>query len=113
MNLSFLHRRSPSKLLYLQTLLAASVIAAGSVGSVLAAGDPTGSDTNVIARVGDTEIKLDEIRASIESLDSREQAALARDPSLLNQTVRTLLMRRVVLKEALANTGIQNRPSRP
>jgi parvulin-like peptidyl-prolyl isomerase len=102
MNLSFLHHRSLSKLPYLQTLLAASVIAAGSVASVLAAGDPTGSDTNVIARVGDTEIKLDEIRASIESLDSREQAALARDPSLLNQTVRTLLMRRVVLKEALA-----------
>jgi parvulin-like peptidyl-prolyl isomerase len=56
----------------------------------------------VIARVGDTEVRLDEIRASIQSLDAREQAALARDPSLLNQTVRTLLMRRVVLKEALA-----------
>jgi parvulin-like peptidyl-prolyl isomerase len=102
MNLSFLHHRSPSKVPCLQTLLAASVISVGSLGSVLAAGDPAGSDTTVIARVGDTEIKLDEIRASIESLDSREQAALARDPSLLNQTVRTLLMRRVVLKEALA-----------
>jgi parvulin-like peptidyl-prolyl isomerase len=102
MNLSFLHHRSPSKVPCLQTLLAASVIAVGSLGSVLAAGDPAGSDTTVIARVGDTEIKLDEIRASIESLDAREQAALARDPSLLNQTVRTLLMRRVVLKEALA-----------
>ena len=101
MNLSFLHHRSRSKPAYLQALLAASVIAAGSLGSVSAAGDAA-SDTNVIARVGDTEIKLDEIRASIESLDSRDQAALARDPSLLNQTVRTLLMRRVVLKEALA-----------
>ena len=102
MNFTFLHHRSRSKLACLQTLLAASVIAGGAVGSVLAAGDPASSDANVIARVGDTEIKLDEIRASIESLDSRDQAALARDPSLLNQTVRTLLMRRVVLKEALA-----------
>jgi parvulin-like peptidyl-prolyl isomerase len=86
----------------LQPLLAGSIIAIGSLGSVLAASEPSASDTNVIARVGDTEIKLDEIRAGIESLDAREQAALARDPSLLNQTVRTLLMRRVVLKEALA-----------
>jgi parvulin-like peptidyl-prolyl isomerase len=64
--------------------------------------DPAPADSSVIARVGDAEVKVDEIRAGIESLDSRQQAALARDPSLLNQTVRTLLMRRVVLKEALA-----------
>ena len=102
MNHSFLHHRARTKLSCFQPLLVASIIAAGSLGSVLAAGEPAASDTNVIARVGDTEVKLDEIRASIESLDAREQAALARDPSLLNQTVRTLLMRRVVLKEALA-----------
>ena len=64
--------------------------------------DPAGADSSVIARVGDTDVKLDEIRAAIESLDPKEQAALAKDPSLLNQTVRILLMRRVVLKEALA-----------
>ena len=81
-------------------VLAAAWLATGS-GAYAAAADPAPSD-NVIARVGDTEVKLDEIRASIESLDARDQAALARDPSLLNQTVRTLLMRRVVLKEALA-----------
>jgi hypothetical protein len=63
---------------------------------------PANGDSSVIARVGDTEVKLDEIRSAIESLDARDQAALARDPSLLSQTVRTLLMRRVVLKEALA-----------
>jgi parvulin-like peptidyl-prolyl isomerase len=102
MNYSFLHHRARTKLPFFQPLLAAGIIAAGSLDSALAAGEPAASDTNVIARVGDTEVKLDEIRASIESLDAREQAALARDPSLLNQTVRTLLMRRVVLKEALA-----------
>ena len=102
MNLSCFHHRSRPNLAWFQLLLAGSIIAIGSLGSVLAASEPSASDTNVIARVGDTEIKLDEIRAGIESLDAREQAALARDPSLLNQTVRTLLMRRVVLKEALA-----------
>lgn len=76
---------------------------AGGLAVFVARGaDPGGADSSVIARVGDTEVKLDEIRASIESLDARDQAALARDPSLLAQTVRTILMRRVVLKEALA-----------
>ena len=63
---------------------------------------PSASDSGVIARIGDTEVKIDDIRASIASLDAREQAALARDPSLLNQVVRTFLVRRIVLKEALA-----------
>jgi parvulin-like peptidyl-prolyl isomerase len=76
-------------------------LAAGLAVFVARGADPGGADSNVIARVGDTEVKLDEIRASIESLDARDQATLARDPSLLAQTVRTILMRRVVLKEAL------------
>jgi len=71
-------------------------------GALAADPNPSSSDSGVIARIGDTEVKFDEMRASIESLDAREQAALARDPSLLNQVVRTFLVRRVVLKEALA-----------
>jgi parvulin-like peptidyl-prolyl isomerase len=81
-------------------LLTAGLLVAS--GGAYAAGDSGTSDSAVIARVGESEVKLDEIRSAIESLDAREQSALARDPSLLNQTVRTLLMRRVVLKEALA-----------
>jgi parvulin-like peptidyl-prolyl isomerase len=102
MNLSFFHHRSGFRLAGSRLLVAAGIIASGSLGSVFAAGEPAASDANVIARVGDTEVKINEIRASIEGLDARDQAALARDPSLLNQTVRTLLIRRVVLKEALA-----------
>jgi hypothetical protein len=86
--------------LFCRCLLTAGWLAAGC--EAYAAGDVGSSDSNVIARVGDTEVRLDEIRSTIESLDAKDQAALARDPSLLNQTVRTLLMRRVVLKEALA-----------
>jgi hypothetical protein len=83
-------------------LFAASLVAIGRGANAAAAAEPVNTDSTVIARVGDTEVKLDEIRSAIASLDARDQAALARDPSLLSQTVRTLLMRRVVLKEALA-----------
>ncbi|MDR1283956.1 MAG: peptidyl-prolyl cis-trans isomerase [Opitutaceae bacterium] len=55
----------------------------------------------VLARTGDTEIKIEDIRASLETLDPKEQAALARNPNLLSQAVRSLLARQVVLKEAL------------
>ncbi|AHF89895.1 peptidyl-prolyl cis-trans isomerase [Opitutaceae bacterium TAV5] len=55
----------------------------------------------VLARTGDTEIKIEDIRASLETLAPQEQAALARDPNLLNQAVRSLLARQIVLKEAL------------
>ncbi|BBF93146.1 peptidylprolyl isomerase [Blastochloris tepida] len=58
--------------------------------------------SDVIARVGTSDVTADEIRAVIGSLDARQQAALARDPALLSQTVRALLANRVVLKEALA-----------
>ena len=83
-------------------ILAAGWVAISQGAQAAAAADPGNTDSTVIARVGDAEVKLDEIRSAIESLDARDQAALARDPSLLSQTVRTLLMRRVVLKEALA-----------
>jgi parvulin-like peptidyl-prolyl isomerase len=90
------------KLRDLQSILIACLLTAGNCIYAAGAPDSSGPEANVIARVGDTEVKLDEIRSTIDSLDAKEQAALARDPSLLNQTVRTLLMRRVVLKEALA-----------
>ena len=83
-------------------ILASGWVAVSRGASAAASPAPGNADSTVIARVGDTEVKLDEIRSAIESLDARDQAALARDPSLLSQTVRTLLMRRVVLKEALA-----------
>jgi parvulin-like peptidyl-prolyl isomerase len=81
-----------------------SILGSSLLAATALAADPSQatSDSGVIARIGDTEVKFDEMRASIESLDAREQAALARDPSLLNQVVRTFLVRRVVLKEALA-----------
>ena len=54
----------------------------------------------VIARVGDSDVTADEMRATIQLLDARQQAAMARDPALLSQTVRAVLANRLVLKEA-------------
>ena len=56
----------------------------------------------VIARLGTTDVTADELRGIVANLDPRQQAALARDPALLSQAVRTMLGERLVLKEALA-----------
>lgn len=58
--------------------------------------------SEVIARVGESDVSADEIRAALAVLDGRQQAAVARDPALLSQTVRVILANRLVLKEALA-----------
>ncbi|CAL76071.1 putative peptidylprolyl isomerase [Bradyrhizobium sp. ORS 278] len=69
-----------------------------------AAGEERGAIRNdeVVARVGDSDVTADEVRATIVTLDPRQQAALMRDPALLSQTVRAILANRLVLKEALA-----------
>lgn len=57
--------------------------------------------SEVIARVGESDVTADEICATLAVLDSRQQATIARDPALLSQTVRAILANRLVLKEAL------------
>lgn len=61
-----------------------------------------GKSSEVIARVGDSDVTAEQVRATIQLLDARQQAALARDPALLSQTVRAILANRLVLKEAAA-----------
>lgn len=67
---------------------------------IVAAADPGGEA--VIARIGSIEVSADELRGYIAALDSRDQAALARDPALLSQSVRQLLAGKLVLQQALA-----------
>lgn len=55
----------------------------------------------IIARVGGSDVTAGEVKATIQLLDARQQAALARDPALLSQTVRAILANRLVLKEAM------------
>jgi parvulin-like peptidyl-prolyl isomerase len=56
----------------------------------------------VVARIGDSDVTAEEVRAAVASLDARRQEAVARDPALLSQTVRAILANRLVLKEALS-----------
>ena len=56
----------------------------------------------VIARVGDSDVTAEEVRAAVAFLDARNKAAVLHDPALLSQTVRAILANRLVLKEALA-----------
>ncbi len=65
-----------------------------------AAGSIAAPASDVIARVGDLDVKLDEVKAALAKLDPREQEAVAKDPALLNQVVRLLLVQRLMLNEA-------------
>jgi parvulin-like peptidyl-prolyl isomerase len=67
----------------------------------VAAAKASGSD-DVVARVGNANISAEELRAYVGALGAREQAALAKDPALLSQTVRMLLANRLVLQEVVA-----------
>jgi parvulin-like peptidyl-prolyl isomerase len=60
------------------------------------------TEASAVARVGSIEIKTSEIRSELESLDPSQKAILAKDPALLNQAVRSILVRRLVLQEAQA-----------
>ena len=59
------------------------------------------ADAGVLGRVGDTEIKMEDIRAALANLAPGEKDSVARDPAQLNMMVRALLVQRLVLKEAL------------
>jgi len=54
---------------------------------------------DIIAKVGNSDLSADDLRAYVGALGPREQAALAKDPAMLSQTVRLLLANRLVLQE--------------
>jgi parvulin-like peptidyl-prolyl isomerase len=62
----------------------------------------SGVGEDVIARVGNTNISADQIRAYVASLGPRERAAFGQDPGLLSQAVRLMLANRLVLQEIAA-----------
>lgn len=81
-----------------RTIAAVAIALAGA----LPAGFASAADSDVIARIGTTDITAADVRSYIEGMDPREQTALARDPAMLSQVVRMILARQIVLKEALA-----------
>jgi parvulin-like peptidyl-prolyl isomerase len=56
----------------------------------------------VIARVGDNEIKADQIKPFLAGISQTDRDALTANPALLSQTVRTLILQQILFKEALA-----------
>ena len=88
--------------------LAACLLALACSRLPLRAADTGGDTSGVIAKVGDTEMKADEIRTLVKSLDANAQAAIQRDPAALGQVVRAILTQRLVLQEALAKKWDQD-----
>jgi parvulin-like peptidyl-prolyl isomerase len=87
----------------------AAEAAAGSIKQPAATPAATGSKgVGIVARVGDLEVNLDEIKSALGNLDVRELAAVSRDPALLNQVVRSLLVQRLLYREALAKKWDQS-----
>ncbi len=58
--------------------------------------------SSTLGKIGDLELKTDEIREAIAGLEAGQDAALASDPAALGQYVRALLIQRLVLQEAIA-----------
>lgn len=53
-----------------------------------------------IARIGTEEIQAETLRAYLENLSEADRATLEKNPSLLNQAVRSLILQQVLFKEA-------------
>lgn len=67
-----------------------------------AAPEIASGDSDVVARAGAAKLTMADVRALIAQMNTRDRAAVERDPRLLSQTVRALLANQLVLNEALA-----------
>ncbi|MGY3621443.1 parvulin-like peptidyl-prolyl isomerase [Bradyrhizobium sp. USDA 10063] len=63
-----------------------------------------------VARVGGRDVSSSEIRSFLAAVGPDQRAALARDPALLNQTLRAMFARQLILKEA-ADKKWQEQPA--
>jgi len=71
--------------------------------SLLGSSDPANAaDQAVVARVGESEVRAEDIKPILNALPVREQLALARDPVALNDFVRGLIIQQLVYKEAIS-----------
>ena len=55
----------------------------------------------VIGSIGDVELRASDVLASLGNMGSVDKEALARDPATLNKLVRSMLVQRLLLQEAL------------
>jgi parvulin-like peptidyl-prolyl isomerase len=59
------------------------------------------AENESIGHIGDTQVSVEDVRASLAHLDSAQAEAVRRDPKVLEQVVRGFLVQKLVLKEAL------------
>ncbi len=64
---------------------------------------------DIIARVGDQEIKAAQVTPYLENLSESDRAALLKNPAALSQAVRSLILQQILFKEAIA-TGWDKTP---
>lgn len=69
---------------------------------VLAAPSARAAD-DVIARVGDQEIKAAQVTPYLDNLSESDRAALLKNPAALSQAVRTLILQQILMKEAITS----------
>lgn len=74
--------------------------------SVAGSKDHGGAD--VVARVGDRDVTVAEVRQFVAALPPRDQAVLAQDPALLSRALRMMLANQLVLKEAITKKWDKN-----
>jgi parvulin-like peptidyl-prolyl isomerase len=63
----------------------------------------TANADDVIGKIGTTEISAQDIKSSLGNLGSKEAAAVAANPNLMNQLVRSLLVQKLVLEKVRAS----------
>jgi len=76
-----------------------------ALGVILTFGFPVrgmAQDSRIIARVADEDVTSATIAPFFKDLSENDRKALADNPALLNQTVRNAILRRLLVKEALA-----------
>jgi parvulin-like peptidyl-prolyl isomerase len=78
---------------------AANPASAQPVAAAATTGAASKGGGDIIAKVGNSDLSADDLKAYVGALGPREQAALAKDPAMLSQTVRLLLANRLVLQE--------------
>lgn len=64
------------------------------------AAQPAAANPDVIGRIGEITVSADDVKGSLAALSGSDGAAIRNDPALLNQVVRSLLVQRILLKEA-------------
>ncbi|MFZ0436071.1 MAG: peptidylprolyl isomerase [Chthoniobacterales bacterium] len=60
------------------------------------------ADSTVIAKVGENEVRAEDIKPFIEKLSLRDQLILSKDAAMLNDFVREIIIQQLVYKEALS-----------